>query len=93
MKELNQREQLTGEEKCEILERYDHRCAFCGGRAKRMEFDHIVRHSESYGAAPACQILCSPCHQMKTSSESKTMDNTIFRQQLQSQGLAAVRGE
>ena len=52
MKELNVREQLTGPEKCAILERFDHRCAFCGSRAKHMQFDHIVRHSESFGAAP-----------------------------------------
>ena len=53
MKELNVREQLTGPEKCAILERFDHRCAFCGSRAKRMEFDHIVRHADSFGAPDA----------------------------------------
>ena len=78
MKELNVRESLSGEEKCAIHESFDHRCAFCGSRAKRMEFDHIVRHSESFGAAPECQVLCQPCHQLKTSNEARNLEGTLF---------------
>ena len=78
MKELNVRESLSGEEKCAIPESVDHRCAFCGGRAKRMEFDHIVRHSESFGAAPECQVLCQPCHQLKTSNEARNLEGILF---------------
>ena len=78
MKQLNVREQLTGAEKCAILEKYDHRCAFCGSRSKRLEFDHIVRHSDSFGAAPECQVLCAPCHQLKTSNEARNLEGTLF---------------
>ena len=74
----NTREQLTPEEKNRILEESDYRCAWCCGKSSRFEFDHIVRHSMSFGAAPQCQILCPPCHASKTSNESKNMDNTIF---------------
>ena len=79
MKQLNVREQLSGPEKCAILEKYDHRCAFCGSRAKRLEFGHICRHADSFGAAPECQVLYRPCHALKTSNEARNLEGTLFR--------------
>ena len=71
MKTDNQREIITGEEKCAILEQYRHRCAECGSRGK-LQFDHIVRHSESYGGAKELQPLCEPCHLQKTTANAET---------------------
>ena len=77
MKGANQRELLAGEEKCAIFEKYQYRCAECGSRG-RLQLDHIVRHSESFGAAPALQPLCESCHLNKTQHESRNLDGTIF---------------
>ena len=68
---------LTGEEKAVILEKYNHKCAFCSSKTK-LEFDHIVRHSCSFGGAPECQPLCFQCHALKTSNESRNMEGSIF---------------
>ena len=32
----------------------------------------------SFGAAPQCQLMCSACHSIKTSQETKNMENTAF---------------
>ena len=69
---------FLGRKKIRILERYEHKCAHCGARARRFEFDHVVRHSESAGANPECQILCQPCHALNTLGESKGLESMIF---------------
>ena len=43
---------LGGEEKAAILEKCVHKCASCSSKT-RLEFDHIVRHSCSFGGRPA----------------------------------------
>ena len=78
IKRNNIRTTLTGQEKAKVLEACDYRCAFCGSKSKRLEFDHVVRHSESFGGAPQVQALCASCHLLKTNAESRNMDGCIF---------------
>ena len=54
-KRNNARTSFTGQEKAKVLEAFDYRCAFCGSKSKRLEFDHVVRVSESFGGAPQTQ--------------------------------------
>ena len=78
IKRRNVRVPLTGEEKAKILEDYNFQCAFCASRPRTLEFDHIVRHSCSFGGAPQTQPLCKSCHKLKTSNESRNMDGCVF---------------
>ncbi len=48
VKRGRERDWLSGEQKAELLEQFDHKCALCGARGL-LEFDHIARHSEGYG--------------------------------------------
>ncbi len=73
VKQGREREWLTGEQKAELVEQFDHKCALCGARSSTLEFDHIARHSEGYGEQEF-QPLCSACHRVKTDTEAKTHD-------------------
>ncbi len=48
VKQGKERVWLTGEEKAEILEQNEHKCATCSSRGP-FEWDHIARYSEGYG--------------------------------------------
>jgi hypothetical protein len=65
---------LTGEQKAELLEAHDYRCALCDRRSSAFEYDHIDRFSESFGEQ-RFQPLCPECHRVKTDLESKTFDS------------------
>ena len=73
IKNGREREWLTGEQKAELLEQYDHKCALCNARAGTLEFDHIARHSEGYGEQEF-QPLCPACHRVKTDTEARSHD-------------------
>ena len=90
MNDNSEREIISGEEKCEILDQCKHRCALCGSRGK-LHFYHIVCHSESYGGARELQPLCEPCHLNKTNSESRNLDGTTFGSSFSKRVLAAIR--
>ena len=77
LKQGNQRETISGQEKADILDAYNNKCAICGSRGK-LELDHICRHSESFGGANELQPLCQACHLTKTMLESRNLDNTVF---------------
>ena len=77
IKKKTMRTPLSGIEKNEILQEYGHKCAQCGSRSNKLEFDHICRVSESYGAAPECQPLCPACHREKTDLEARNLDSSI----------------
>ena len=64
VKQGRERVWLTGEEKAVILEQNEHKCALCLSRGP-FEWDHIARHSESYGEQ-VFQNLCPQCHREKT---------------------------
>ncbi len=72
VKQGRERVWLTGEEKAVILEQNEHKCALCSSRGP-FEWDHIARHSESYGEQ-VFQNLCVQCHREKTDEESRTHD-------------------
>ena len=55
IKRRNVRVPLTGEENANVLEDCGYKCAFCGSTPTNLEFDHIVRHSYSFGGAPQTQ--------------------------------------
>ncbi len=49
-----------------------HKYDLCSSRGP-FEWDHIARHSESYGEQ-LFQNLCPQCHREKTDAESRTLD-------------------
>jgi hypothetical protein len=55
---------LTGEQKAELLEQCGYRCAGCGAASSQLDWDHVARHSESFGE-PEFQPLCSACHKRR----------------------------
>jgi hypothetical protein len=71
-----ERVHLTGEEKAELLEKHDHRCALCDRRSSAFEWDHIERFSESFGEQ-RFQPLCPECHRTKTATESRSFDSDL----------------
>ena len=64
-----QRYYLTGEEKCRLLEEYNHRCAECNGIGE-LQWDHITALSTSFGEQ-RFHPLCTTCHQNKTATEPR----------------------
>jgi hypothetical protein len=68
---------LDGEQKAELLELHEFRCAICGGPSSEFEWDHVSRHSESFGE-PEFQPLCPQCHKDKTAQESRSLDTDIL---------------
>jgi hypothetical protein len=68
---------LTGEQKAELLEQYEFRCAICGGPSSGFEWDHVARHAESFGE-PEFQPLCPQCHKEKTATESRSLDTDLL---------------
>jgi hypothetical protein len=64
---------LHGEERHELLEKNDFRCAACGERGN-VEWDHVNRLSTSFGEQEQ-QPLCSQCHQIKTADEPREYDS------------------
>ena len=78
VKRNRERVWLTGEEKAELLEEYGHRCAACGAASSQLEWDHVARLSDCFGAAQAFQPLCSACHREKTDTESRSLDTEIL---------------
>ena len=49
----------------------------CGGASSQFEWDHVARHSESFGESEF-QPLCSACHKEKTATESRSLDTDIL---------------
>ena len=68
---------LDGEQKAQLLELFEFRCAVCGGASSQFEWDHVARHSESFGESEF-QPLCSACHKEKTATESRSLDTDIL---------------
>ena len=68
---------LTGEQKVELFERHDHRCAVCNRQSLAVEWDHVSRFSESFGEQKF-QPLCPECHRTKTDLESKSYDTDLL---------------
>ena len=68
---------LIGEQKAELLEKHDHRCAVCDRRSMAFEWDHVHRFSESFGEQ-IFQPLCPECHKAKTDLESKSYDTNLL---------------
>ena len=67
------REYLTGEQKSELLDAHGYRCALCGQKSSRFEFDHIVRLQQLVaGQEQMFQPVCPPCHELKTSQEGRS---------------------
>ena len=70
---------MTGEDKAELLEKYDFSCAACGTKTNELEFDHIqALQSLAPGAKQVFQPLCPACHQLKTSQEPKNMTRDLL---------------
>ena len=71
---------LTGEQKAQLLEEHDFRCAACGARSSQLEWDH----KESFATSLAEQTidsfwpLCSSCHSGKSATESRAFDNDVL---------------
>ena len=68
-----ERTYLNGEEKHELLEANGYACASCGDRGK-VEFDHTIRFSQSYGDSKPDAPRCRECHATKTSEEPKEFE-------------------
>jgi len=72
-----ERRRLEGEERHELLESvYSYSCASCGAKG-RMEWDHTVRLSQSYGEqrADCFAPRCPECHANKTAEEPQEFDS------------------
>jgi hypothetical protein len=82
---------LTGEQKAELLEQYGHRCASCGAASSQLDWDHIARHSESFGQ-PEFQPLCCACHKEKTVTESRSLDTDLLASSFDPRTLCAAPG-
>jgi hypothetical protein len=79
VKHCRQREYLTGEDKAELLEKYDYSCAACGTKTNDLEWDHIqALQSLAPGAKQVFQPLCAACHQLKTSQEPRSMTRDLL---------------
>ena len=76
LKHGKERLYLIGEQKAELLERYDFACAHCGAKGF-LEWDHIEPLKENYGAQNF-QPLCTSCHALKTQSEPKALEADIL---------------
>ena len=68
---------LDGQQKADLLEQFDHRCASCGSRSSHFDWDHVARLSESFGAQEF-QPLCAQCHREKTTGESRALDASLL---------------
>ena len=68
-----ERTYLDGEETHELLETHGYACASCGDRCK-VEFDHAIRFSWSYGEQKPDAPRCPACHATKTSEEPKEFE-------------------
>ena len=68
---------LSGEDKAELLEQFNHLCAICGRSASLLEWDHVELFSESLGEQ-RFQPLCPECHQSKTATESRSFDCDVL---------------
>ncbi|HSG20437.1 MAG TPA: hypothetical protein VLA31_06670, partial [Burkholderiaceae bacterium] len=77
VKRNRERVYLDGEQKAALLEQYGHRCAACGAASSQLEWDHVARVSDSFGAQEF-QPLCTACHKDKTSLESRSLDTDIL---------------
>ena len=73
LKHGRQRVTLTGEEKAELLDQYNHRCALCNSTSDFLEWDHVERYSESFEQT-SFQPLCPECHREKTQKEPRSFD-------------------
>ena len=73
---------LTGEQKAELLEKHDHRCAVCDRPSLAFEWDHVHRFSESFGEQKF-QPFCPECHKMKMDLESKSYDTDLLASQFE----------
>ena len=71
---------LTGEQKAELLEAYNHRCAACGAKSSQLEWDHKESFSTSLWeqTIESFQCLCPSCHQGKSAVESRAFENDII---------------
>ena len=49
VKHFNERIYLTGDQRAELLERYEFRCAHCYSMLSKIEWDHIARLSDNPG--------------------------------------------
>ena len=76
VKRNRERVYLDGEQKAELLEQYGHRCAACGAASSQLEWDHVARVSDSFGAQQF-QPLCTACHKEKTSTELKAAPEDV----------------
>ena len=74
---IKQRMQLEPEEKHELLETHDYACATCGDRGK-VEWDHKIRLSQSYGDPKPDQPLCQQCHANKTAEEPREFERSVL---------------
>ena len=72
-----ERVHLTGEQKAELLEQHEHRCALCDRQSSAFEWDHIERFSESLGEQ-LFQPLCPECHRAKTATETHSFDSDLL---------------
>ena len=93
VKKNHERVWLSGEQKAELLERFNFRCAVCDSRGE-LEFDHVLRFSEGYGEQEF-QPLCVNCHKEKTERESRSCDGdhvaSFFEREVWSQYVCAPR--
>ena len=71
---------LTGEQKAELLDEFNFKCAICKQKSTKFEWDHIERLSESWGEQ-RFQPLCPNCLAEKTSIESRTLDSDFIASQ------------
>jgi hypothetical protein len=77
LKEGRERVYLTGEEKAQLLEAHDNRCALCGVQWAEFEWDHIAPLAQSLGAQ-RFQPLCRSCHRDKTLAEPAALETDIL---------------
>ena len=70
-----ERTYLDGEEKHQLMETHGYACASCGDKGK-VEWDHTVRLSQSYGeqGPESFAPRCPECHATKTSDEPREFD-------------------
>ena len=62
---------LTGEQKAQLLEEHDFRCAACGARSSHLEWDHKESFATSLAeqTLESFQPLCPSCHSGKNATE------------------------
>ena len=74
IKQCRIREYLTGEEKAQLLEKYNWSCAVCGCKNTELEWDHVEGLEQlTKGMIQRFAPLCTACHAEKTANAPRTL--------------------